>query len=74
MPPRKDRYTNIDLPQIASAKDAVHSISNIVNAVVSGNITPCEATELSRSVKTYFKTMEISELEQRLRHLEGKLL
>ena len=40
-------------------------------AVSSGEITPSEAVEISRLLETYVRTLEITELEQRLNKLEG---
>jgi len=42
-----------------------------VAAVSSGEITPSEAVEISRLLETYVRTLEITELEQRLNKLEG---
>jgi hypothetical protein len=40
-------------------------------AVSGGEITPSEAVEIGRLLETYVRTLEITELEQRLNKLEG---
>jgi hypothetical protein len=40
-------------------------------AVSAGEITPSEAAEIGRLLETYVRTLEITELEQRLNKLEG---
>ena len=37
-----------------------------------GEITPSEAAEIGRLLETYVRTLEITELEERLSKLEGK--
>jgi hypothetical protein len=39
-------------------------------AVSAGEITPSEAAEIGRLLETYVRTLEITELEQRLNKLE----
>jgi uncharacterized protein YjaG (DUF416 family) len=59
------------LPQISCASDAAKASASLVAAVSSGEITPSEAVEISRLLETYVRTLEITELEQRLNKLEG---
>jgi uncharacterized protein DUF5681 len=70
-PVRKDRPITFALPPMAGAADAVKASAAIVAAVSRGEITPSEAVELGRLLETYVKTLEITELEQRLNKLEG---
>ena len=42
----------------------------IVAAVAAGDLTPCEAAELSSVVAAFVKAIETTELDQRLRMLE----
>jgi uncharacterized protein YjaG (DUF416 family) len=71
LPPRKDRPVTFSLPQISCASDAAKASASLVAAVSSGEITPSEAVEISRLLETYVRTLEITELEQRLNKLEG---
>ena len=43
----------------------------LLAAVSGGEITPSEAAEIGRLLETYVRTLEITELEQRLNKLEG---
>jgi hypothetical protein len=70
-PVRKDRPITFALPPIAGASDAAKASAALVAAVSRGEITPSEAVELGRLLETYVKTLEITELEQRLNKLEG---
>jgi len=59
------------LSPISCASDAAKASASLVAAVSSGEITPSEAVEISRLLETYVRTLEITELEQRLNKLEG---
>ena len=50
LPARKDRPVSISLPPIASPADAVTVLAAITTAVSDGDITPMEASELSKVV------------------------
>jgi hypothetical protein len=69
-PARKDRPVWFDLPQMNEAKDAVNASAAIVAAVASGDLTPSEASELSKVVDTYARTLLSVEFEERLSKLE----
>jgi hypothetical protein len=71
LPPRKDRPITFSLPPISCASDAAKASASLVAAVSSGEITPSEAAEIGRLLETYVRTLEITELEQRLNKLEG---
>jgi hypothetical protein len=58
------------LPELGSAADASKAMAAITVAVACGELTPSEASELSRLVESYVKTIEITEIERRLRVLE----
>jgi hypothetical protein len=70
LPPRKDRPVTFTLPPIASASDAAKASASLVAAVSLGEITPSEAVELGRLLESYVRTLEITELEERLSKLE----
>jgi hypothetical protein len=70
-PVRKDRPVTFSLPPIAGATDAAKASAALLAAVSAGEITPSEAAEIGRLLETYVKTLEITELEQRLNKLEG---
>jgi len=48
VPPRKDRPVSFDLPKIESARDAANAISAVLTAVSTGDLTPAEASDVTR--------------------------
>jgi hypothetical protein len=68
--PRKDRPINFELPAINCPADAVNANASLVAAVGSGEITPGEAAELGKLIKSYVKSVEVSDLEARISRLE----
>ena len=48
VPPRKDRPVPFDLPKIESARDAANAISAVLTAVSTGDLTPAEASDVTR--------------------------
>jgi Family of unknown function (DUF5681) len=71
-PARKDRPVTFSLPSIERVSDAAQASAALLAAVSQGEITPSEATELGRLLETYVRTLEITELEQRLNKLEAE--
>ncbi|WP_460452613.1 DUF5681 domain-containing protein [Alsobacter sp. SYSU BS001988] len=71
-PTRKDRTVAFHLPEIASAADAKHAASAILDAVAAGDLTPLEAADVVKVLETYTKILEATELEERLARLEEK--
>lgn len=70
LPPRKDRPVTFDLPPITSAKDAAATMSAVLGAVASGQITPSDAGELGKLIDGYVRAYESAELAERLERLE----
>ena len=71
MPPRKDRPINFGLPAIATAADALKATGALIAAVGNGDVTPSEAAELSKLVEGFVKTLEITDLAERIAKLES---
>ena len=71
LPPRKDRPVTFTLPPIESAQDAAKTVSAVLAAVASGELTPADAGEISKLIEAYVKAFEVSELDERIRKLEG---
>src|SRR5215472_2449035 len=72
VPPRRERPVNFTLSEINSVDNASKAMAAITTAVAGGELTPTEAAELSRLVDCYVKTLEVTEIERRLRFLEEK--
>ena len=60
-PPRKDRPMTFALPPINTARDAADVMSSVMNAVATGQITPADASELSKVVACTVKSFEAAE-------------
>lgn len=72
LPPRRERPVHFKLPELASAADATRAMSAITTGVAHGELTPAEAADLSRSVESYVRAIEASEIERRLKALEER--
>jgi hypothetical protein len=70
LPPRKDRPVTFDFPAITSIAEAATTMSSVLTAVAAGEITPAEASEISKLVDTYVKAVEATELAERITRLE----
>lgn len=70
--PRKDRPVKFELPPIETAADAAKASTAIIAGVAAGDITPVEASELSKLIETHVRVLEANVFEERLRQLEVK--
>ena len=57
-PARKDRPVTFALPPINTARDAADVMSSVMNAVAAGQLTPADASELSKVVACTVKSFE----------------
>jgi hypothetical protein len=73
-PPRKDRPVWFELPKMSESRDAVKASAAIVEAVASGDLTPSEASELSKVVDGYARSLQTIEFEERLLKLEKAIV
>lgn len=74
IPARKDSPINIQLPQINSVGEASQLMSALVGAVGTGEMTPSEGSEMAKLVETYIRTMQATEIENRVRALEERII
>jgi len=72
LPPRRERPVRFILSPLEGASDAVRAMATITAAVAAGEISPGEATELSRLVQGYVVALEASEFDRRLRAIEAR--
>jgi hypothetical protein len=70
LPPRKDRPLTFEFPAITNASEAATTMSAILAAVASGEITPTEASEIGKLVDSYVRAVEATELAARIERLE----
>jgi hypothetical protein len=71
VPVRKDRHVSFELPKIEQAADAAKASAAIVQAVADGDLTPSEASELTRVLESYSRILEVADHEERLKRLES---
>ncbi len=71
-PVRKDRPVTFALPPITTTADVVKASAALLGAVASGELTPSEAAELGRLVEAHVRAIEATEIEERLKRLEGQ--
>jgi hypothetical protein len=72
VPTRKDRHVAFPLPAMNGPADAARSLASIMAAVGSGDLTPSEASELTKLVEGYARVLETVDHEERLKALEGR--
>src|SRR5215204_7675724 len=71
-PVRKDRPVTFALPKIETTADLPKASAALLEAVASGELTPSEAAELGKLVEAHVRAIEATELQVRLKRLEGQ--
>ena len=72
IPTQKDRTVAIELPSISTLDGVGRAQSEILQAVVDGDITPNEGERIAAIVEGRRRAIETVELEARITELEGK--
>jgi hypothetical protein len=67
------RITEIDVPQINYASDAVDALSAVLDAVAMGQLSPSEGAAVASIVETQRRVITAAEFELRLAAIEAKL-
>ena len=70
-PAPKNQPVSFRLPKMKSALDASEAAGSLLIAVSEGELTPIEATRVMRLIDSYRRTLELTEIEQRLQALEA---
>lgn len=73
VPPRKDRPVYFSLPPIKTAANALTATGALVAAVANGDLTPSEAAELSKLLDGFVRSLEVTDLADRIAKLERAL-
>ena len=71
-PAPKDNPVSFALPQMNNALDASQAAGSVLTAVSQGNLTPIEATRVMGLIDSYRRTLELTEIENRLKVLEDE--
>ena len=70
-PAPKDQPVSFSLPQMNNALDASEAAGSVLNAVSNGELTPIESTRVLGLIESYRRTLELMEIEERLKALES---
>jgi hypothetical protein len=70
-PAPKDQPVSFSLPKMKNALDASEAAGSVLKAVSNGELTPIEATRAMGLIDSFRRTLELTEIEQRLQALEG---
>ena len=69
-PAPKEQPVSFSLPKMKNALDASQAAGSVLSAVSEGELTPIEATRVIGLIDSYRRTLELTEIEERLRALE----
>ncbi|WP_108838613.1 hypothetical protein [Tateyamaria sp. Alg231-49] len=69
-PAKKDAPVTFKLPPMQSAADAAKAAGAVLDAVALGELTPTEGAHVMALIETYRRTLETTELEERMAALE----
>ena len=72
-PAPKDNTVQFSLPSMVTASDASQAAGSILSAVSSGELTPIEATRVMGLIDSFRRTLELTDIENRLKALEHDL-
>ena len=70
-PPPKDAAVTFSMPTMSNALDAAEAAGSVRRAVSEGELTPIEASPVMGLIDSYRRTLELTEIEERLRALEA---
>ena len=70
-PAPKDQPVSFSLPKMKNALDASGAAGSVLTAVSEGELTPIEATRVLGFIDSYSRTLELTEIEERLQALES---
>ncbi len=70
-PPMKDKPVVFPLPRMHGAMDASEAAGSVLSAVSEGTLTPIEGTRVMGLIDSYRRTLELTDIEYRLKALES---
>ena len=70
-PATKDQPVSFSLTKMNNAMDASEAAGSVLTAVSKGKLTPIEAMRVMGLIDSYRRTLEMTEIEQRLQALEA---
>ena len=69
-PAPEDQPVSFRPPKMKSALDASEAAGSVLTALSEGQLTPIEATRVMELLDNYRRTLELTEIEERLQTLE----
>ena len=69
----KDKPVVFPLPQMPDAMEASLAAGSVLNAVSDGALTPIEGTRLMSLIDSYRRTLELTDIDFRIKALECNL-
>ena len=72
-PSMKDKPVVFPLPQMRDAMDASQAAGSVLSAVSEGILTPIEGTRVMGLIDSYRRTLELTDIEFRIKALESNL-
>jgi len=72
-PAPKDNRVQFSLPSMVTASDASEAAGSVLRAVSDGELTPIEATRVMGLIDSFRRTLELTDIENRLKALENDL-
>ena len=70
-PPPKDQPVSFNLPKMKNALDASEAAGSVLKAVSNGELTPIEATRAMCLIDSFRRSLELTDIEERLQALEA---
>ena len=70
-PQPKDASITFSMPNMHNALDAAAAAGSVLRAVSEGELTPIEAKRVMGLIDSFRRTLELAEIEERLRVLEA---
>ena len=70
-PAPKDNAVQFSLPTMVTASDASQAAGSVLRAVSDGELTPIEATRVMGLIDSFRRTLELTNIEYRLKALES---
>ena len=69
----KDKPVVFPLPKMRDAMDASQAAGSVLSAVSEGTLTPIEGTRVMGLIDSYRRTLELTDIEFRIKALESNL-
>ena len=71
-PPRRDVPVSFSLPKLDGPQGIAKAAASVLATVSAGDLTPQEGAHIMALIETYRRTVETTELEARIAHLEAQ--